>query len=371
MSRRKNDRDEKRHFRGVGAGLILVFVIYSLLGYRSLSKANQNTEPQSSMLAVSNSYEPSLDDIGFVEWQLSAVTIDMYRYLGWFPNEKEMLKKASVKAISDLKTLKDYLRQLSFTGDLIELKDMHLALIDTLAKIYDGIELKSTDDIEKAFAEFNGLYSQYCPKLREAIKKYKPVVKLPEDFDLKEQEIKSVQNQKDRESYLNAVELIKERKFNQAYRDLVNLRGKYKDTIFESCILLKRSDCLYRADYDEGRGIFAPGKSLELLSDILDAGEYSPVLYKAFYRWRTVMQVFWGGMSNTSKILNWEYNLKKWQAIQTVKQYLKAKPNDIWAKAQMNLLLSLPNIGRGGLMGNDNLNHWGMLYMDIEPDKNK
>jgi len=80
------------------------------------------------------------------------------------------------------------------------------------------------------------------------------------------------QNPEDRETHLNAVELIKERKFSQAYQDLVNLRGKYKDTIFENCIMLKISDCLYMADYDEGRGILDPDKSLELLSDIIDAG---------------------------------------------------------------------------------------------------
>ena len=43
-----------------------------------------------------------MDDIRFVELQIEAVTNDMYRYLGWFPDEKEMLKKESVKAIDDL-----------------------------------------------------------------------------------------------------------------------------------------------------------------------------------------------------------------------------------------------------------------------------
>jgi len=82
------------------------------------------------------------------------------------------------------------------------------------------------------------------------------------------------------------------------------------------------------------------------------------------------MQVFWGGMSNMSDIPNLEYNLKRWQAIQTIKQHVKDNPDDVWAKAQVNLLLGLPNIGRGGPFGNYNLNHWGMLYhnQDIASD---
>lgn len=133
VSKRKNNKDEKGHF--VGA----FFVIYVLLGCGPFSEANQNTEQQSSMPTVSNSYEPSLDDIGFVELQFSAVTIDMQIPLGWFPNDGDMIKTASVKALDDLKTIKGYLQQLSFTGDLIELKDMQLANMDMLIQIYNAV----------------------------------------------------------------------------------------------------------------------------------------------------------------------------------------------------------------------------------------
>jgi hypothetical protein len=72
-------------------------------------------------------------------------------------------------------------------------------------------------------------------------------------------------------------------------------------------------------------------------------------------------------MSNMSEIPNWEYNKKRWSVMQTIKQHIKNNPDDVWAKAQVNLLLGLPNIARGGLVGNSNLNHWGMLY----PEYNK
>ena len=66
-----------------------------------------------------------------------------------------------------------------------------------------------------------------------------------------------------------------------------------------------------------------------------------------------------------SLIPNDEYNAKRWELVQIIKEYLKKNPNDVWAKAQVNLLLALPNIGRGGLMGNDNLFYYASLYSDI------
>jgi len=90
------------------------------------------------------------------------------------------------------------------------------------------------------------------------------------------------------------------------------------------------------------------------------------VLFEVFYKWRTQTQSFWHGMSNMSEIPNWQYNLKRWQVIKTIKRYLKTHPDDAWANAQLGLLLSLPNIYRDGPFGNDNLSHWGKLYTNIE-----
>jgi hypothetical protein len=66
-----------------------------------------------------------------------------------------------------------------------------------------------------------------------------------------------------------------------------------------------------------------------------------------------------------SEIPNKEYNKKRWERIQVIKRYLKDNPDDVWAREQVDLLLSLPNIRRGGPMGNDNLTHWGSLYVDL------
>jgi len=67
-------------------------------------------------------------------------------------------------------------------------------------------------------------------------------------------------------------------------------------------------------------------------------------------------------MSNMSEIPNKEYNIKKWQLVQMIKEYINNYPDDLWAREQVDLLLSLPNITRGGSFGNNNLANWGSLY---------
>jgi len=71
----------------------------------------------------------------------------------------------------------------------------------------------------------------------------------------------------------------------------------------------------------------------DILEGIVNGNDYSPVLFDAFLRWRTLTQSLEYGMSNFSKI--------------------------------PKLLLFLPNISRGGLMGNYNLSFWASLYLDM------
>ena len=57
-------------------------------------EVSQDSEEQISLPSVSDSYEPSFDDIGFVGLQIETVSIDMKLYLGWAPDEIDMVKKA-------------------------------------------------------------------------------------------------------------------------------------------------------------------------------------------------------------------------------------------------------------------------------------
>ncbi len=297
---------EKRHIITIVLGLIPVVILYFVLEYHPFGNTN-HTEQKRSMPDINDSHIPTLDDIRFIELQIGAVTIDMYRYIGWFFDNKEMLKKASAIAIHDLGTINDYLQKISFSGDLVELRDSNLTIIDMLIRAYNHVETKQEEEIRKSFDECSEIYCQYLKKFKEYSQIYHPVEELPKD-------IAFTQN----------------------------------------------------TDPNEVGGTFDIEKEIDLLSEILDSRIYSPVLFDVFCKWRTQTQIFWGGMSNRSNIPNWEYNLKRWKVVQTIKNYIETNPADDWAKAQVRLLLGLPNIGRGGHFGNDVLSYWGDEIEKVE-----
>ena len=268
---------------------IIVITVISILFICASCRSNTKDDSQS---------HASIDDIRFVELQIEAVSIDMYRYLGWLFEEKEMTKKASVKAIDNLTIIKDYLKQISFTDEMLELRDSNLLIIEKLIHIYEGIESKEEEEISKEFDECSEIYSQYRKKFEEYSKKHNPVEYHSEDLNMIEQEI---------------------------------------------------------AMGDD------PEEEIYLLADILDAGEYSPVLLSTWYIWRAQTQLFCHGLSNRSEIPNLEYNKIRWKVVQTIKQHIETNPDDDWAKTQVRLLLDLSNIGRGGHFGNNALG-MGEIY---------
>lgn len=209
----------------------VVFICFILLQYWHV-KPTQTTEE----------HEAGLDEIIYVELQIEAVTIDMHRYLGWFPNNKEMLKKASTIAVNDLNSIKSYLQQYDF-DQFSDLKNYHMTLADMLIDLYSGIELKSDEDISRAFTEYNDIYSQYSKKMEEVIKGNRVFTNLSENIDPINEEIKFAHNQKDKDKYLAAIDLINNRNYEQAYKELVSLKDKYKNTTFESCIVFRMSEC--------------------------------------------------------------------------------------------------------------------------------
>ena len=145
----------KIHYIGVVLVLATACLVYWLINQASFLGLNNGTDKQRRWPPLDETYQPDLDDLKFVEMQISSVVIDMQRYLGWFPDDKNMMKKAAVKAIDDLINIKNYLNQLKFTNDLTDLKDISISALDSLVKIYDGIELKSLEDIGAEFASFN------------------------------------------------------------------------------------------------------------------------------------------------------------------------------------------------------------------------
>ncbi|MBU1043389.1 MAG: hypothetical protein KJ915_03200 [Candidatus Omnitrophica bacterium] len=314
----------------------------------------------------SSDVEDDLDEIAYIDLQVSAVTTEMYKFIGWLPDEKEWMKEAAPKAVRDLEQLKSHLQIIDLPRNLSQLKKLDIKIIDTLKAIYTDIDKKEDKEIEDAFALLDKQYSKYQERLRKAFKKYKQTPKLPPKFEPIDEEIKLTNNEKDREAYLKAVKFIDEGELIQGYEELKALDLKYEGTPFGNCIRLRMTRCWLTFDEDICGGIEDPFKeSFKVFSKIMNRSGYSPILYETFDRWRTTYQGCWGGMSNTSNIYNKKYNEKRWQIVQTIKKYLKKNPDDVWAKAQISLLMAIPNITRGGSLGNTNINYWGNLYPDI------
>ncbi|MHA1676296.1 MAG: hypothetical protein ACTSU6_03875, partial [Candidatus Njordarchaeales archaeon] len=123
-----------------------------------------------------------MDKMAFIQLQISAVTTEMYRYLGWFPDEKEWIKEASEKAIVDLDEIRQQVTELKLPRQLAKLKKANLKVIDKLKEIYVGIEKKKAEDIKKEFATLEELNSQYSEKFKDALKKYRPMQEMPQGF---------------------------------------------------------------------------------------------------------------------------------------------------------------------------------------------
>ena len=113
------------------------------------------------MPAVDTSSRAGIDDIKFSELQISAVKIDMHRYLGWFPDDKELLRKASLKAIDDLAAIKVYLGQITLGGREKQLAETNISIINKLMQIYDGIAKKDAEAVRMEFKEYVAMYYQY------------------------------------------------------------------------------------------------------------------------------------------------------------------------------------------------------------------
>jgi len=82
------------------------------------------------------------------------------------------------------------------------------------------------------------------------------------------------------------------------------------------------------------------------LETILSSKAYSPVVYEAFLRWRTAMQLYEYGMLKGSVIPNRLYNDRRDQTISRVRRQLRRHPGDDVAWFQLRGLVLCPNIER-------------------------
>jgi len=313
-----------------------------------------------------------LDNVSYYHLQLDAVLIDMYLYFGWAPEEKEAMKKASDEAILHLAYVKKQIEELDTPEAAKDMKGIYLEVMDKLQMIYKDVELKDLEETDKGFEEFSDLVSQYFEIYNKLIQEQSK----GEEWEEEVLPHPQFESKTDEENYKRALGLMEQDEFGKAYDLLQKLKNKYSGaSAIESSILLNISDCIVKALYGsdgEISGVQNPEeKGKDILEGIINANDYSPVLFDAFLRWRTLTQSLEYGMSNFSKIPNWEYNKKRKKLIEIIKTYAKEHPDDTWAERQIELLLILPNIERGGLFGNSNLTFWAGLYSKINEEVEK
>ncbi|MEI8349876.1 MAG: hypothetical protein WCI77_06960 [Candidatus Omnitrophota bacterium] len=322
--------------------------------------------------SMSTTYE-AVEQLGYLDKQLRAIMTDVELWLGWGFEEKDLGKKVMESALKDLSDLKKEISAFEVTGELTSIKDLELGAINRLEKIYSDIYKKDEKQIGEEFKTFHEFSKKYLVDFEAAVKKYARQPKFPKDFNPISEELALAGSSQDKEAYQKAIDKMQQRKFKDAALLLKDLLSKYHETAFGDCIKVRLSDCWLNEDNDS-KDIFTTeeqDKGVKFLKDIIDSNRYSPVLYNTFLRWRTKEQEMNHGMSNMSDIPNKEYNKKRWLLVQVIRRYLKSNPSDKWAMNQINLLISIPNIERGGTYGNYNLNYYGMLYMDLEKEEKK
>jgi len=324
--------------------------------------------------AHASEMQDCLDELSFADIRISAVSADMSFFLGMAQEKPEGLAEAARKAVKDLDEIRNELVNLDAPPELNEVRNICIEAVSLLRGIYEGSEAKAPEELAREFANLNELHTKTQKTVSDAFEKYGSKTELPEDFDPLKEEVKLLEDPGDKLLYSEAIELVREGKTKEAFEKFAALREKHKDKLFEHCALLRMSDCVFmKGDYIDGvpagerPAILDQG--LEFLASILASGRYSPVLSEAFHKWRTMTQANEYGMSNWAEIPNKGYNEKRREIIRTLKKYFAGHPEDRWARIQIEMLLQIPNIQRGGPAGNDNLLHWALLYTRPSPER--
>jgi len=303
----------------------------------------------------------AVEQFGYFDKQMHAIMIDMELWLGWGYEDKNSGKKVANKALQDLSALKKEVSAFKTPAEVAPIKDVELKKIRLLENIYRDIYRKDEKRIGDEFKEFYEFNKTSMGGLGAIAKKYFRDPKLAKNFNSDSEELILTGNVKDKGRYQKALDLTKEKNYAGAAKILKGMLPRYEETPFGDCIKVRLSDCYLKES--EG-SVEDAKKGMQLLDDVVNSGRYSPMTYDAFLRWRTSVQAARYGMANESGIPNHEYNRKRWEQVFVIRDYLAGNPGDKWAANQINLLISLPNIERGGRAGNYNLNYYSMLYMD-------
>jgi hypothetical protein len=300
----------------------------------------------------------ALDLLRYIELQILAVDNDVSLPLGWASDDKKMIREFAKEGAEELTRLDKKLTAMDLSPKTEPVRQALSGMIHRYQTLLDNLHKKKDDDIKKAYIGIHDFSKSQSKKVGLIYQSYLDAEQMPESFDPKVEEARCAESPTDRKEYLKAVEMIKGDKLSEAIAIFKGLRGHYQGKPFWVCATLRLSDALIQRE-DSAEDIDG---ATQLLNDIVDSGIYAPVLAEAYEKWRSREQFMNHGMSNYSEIPNKDYNLKRLKLMSTIKVYLKLNPKDLWARVQINQILALPNINRGGEIGNDNIMYIYHLY---------
>lgn len=301
-----------------------------------------------------------------IELQMEAIIIDMELPLTVEEEEEKHLFVQAQAAVSKLLNLKETLYQIRVHNDLESPRKGLSEQLNRLIVLYTDILEAKEDQLEEVWESFLDVRKQYFDSLSKIISQYQVRPHLPAAFSLEEESKYFFRESSDKGAFSESLFLMRGKKYEEAAVKLEALKAKHSDPIIQTILSLHLSDCYLMHESELSRLPDAPVKGWKYLEDALNSEVYHPFLYEVFYKWRTVNQMLHYGMSNFSTIPNARYNEERWKTYQRIKAHLQANPFDGWAMIQVGLLWELPNIERGGPVGNRNIEHWGLLYTAAE-----
>ena len=246
------------------------------------------------------------------------------------------------QSINDLDKIKKDLAALVMDQKVEALRLRLETGIDALKKVYNGIERKPIEKIEKDYINFWNEWDRYRGLLKEELNTHL-ALNLLKNID--EEKLKLF-NDPDRMLYQKSLDLIREKKFMEANSILQKLLKSYRGHLLEGSIVSLIIDCretVHSNLVEKGYWF----DSLQLITDILNKDKYDLSLSDLFLKWRTLYQNDYYGQSSRAEIPNDEYNQRRWGIVRVMAKYLKKYPDDRWARTQMIRLIELPNIDRG------------------------
>lgn len=349
------------------------------------------------LLALSPAFGDDLSVLDLVrlnDIRLQAADTSVMLYIGWKHDEPEAFKETAKTALAEVDELIRMDESLQPPEDLKELVGSQKRALKKQALLYQGIATMDEEGIKKGYEAMNNNLQVFYHNLDAAVEAARKARNFPLSGDRLKEEMRTCPDSAGAKAYQEGVELIRAKKYGEAREKFGPLLKTYQGTAFGSCVALRLSDSLafeppekptpanQERTAPEGAATttvagslkaaatpfakeeVATEKALALLSGIVQKDPYSPVIFEAFLKWRTLTQEEDHGMSNFSDIPNDEYNKVREKELRKVRQYQKTHPQDPFAEDQAESFLIQPNIERGEAYGNSNGSFYGTLYLD-------